>query len=761
MASRNLCLLLIAAGLQLAAPISSMACQLHDPWLERFQVGQFRDPQRVELVEGWPADLLEPLSVDPGWREGAARFFAAETLPRDGDLTAWRLAIPALGGHEPAEARYREARQQWREIESLAAPAVAAPRTLTAAPGPWLAQVRQLQASRAWEQGDRDQAARLAAAIVAEAGPLGLGPNEILVWTLRAEALAAADPPAAPSERFWRAVCELGPYDTRSGWAVWSALQRERGLPVLGGDRADRDAAVMIATAGQLWLSPTEFRAAGFPPEVEAGLGGLLLPVEELTAHFRRWPEPPTDGRFQGYWLRGQRRLRGGAAAIAELAALPGLVPGHRLDLWRRASEARLLQGHWAPGLQDLAAGLELMASEASSAMKDRLRVWVVQALALALAQERSGDAQRILALADRFLVGEQAAAFAQDAAPLLARLGRSVPPASRDLRDGSEALVLRGEAPPIAAVAPTELPDPVRWRHGLWEHWARWGLALLGADLSLPPRQQEYRLGLVAILATDDPAQRHTTAVAVAGGGLRGTPAVDPLVTWAITRDIERCAAGLALPLPSPLPQIRAPGSRPARERQLQDHALMGAAVALGDDRGVLAMAVRLPAAAAPAAWRWPFWYPLPADPTVRAALAEAAMPSDLLLAIARNESLFDPGVRSRAGALGYMQIMPFHYQDPAGRSGPDHWRHPTTSLRAGSRILADAVRRHRGDPYRSVAAYNAGSTAVDRWQQQLGAAADNALYRAWIGYPETRGYTLRVLRDREVYRALIAGAP
>jgi soluble lytic murein transglycosylase len=106
-------------------------------------------------------------------------------------------------------------------------------------------------------------------------------------------------------------------------------------------------------------------------------------------------------------------------------------------------------------------------------------------------------------------------------------------------------------------------------------------------------------------------------------------------------------------------------------------------------------------------------------------------------------------------------MQIMPFHYDEPAGPPGPRHWRHPGASLRAGARILAEAVRRHRGDPYRSVAAYNAGSGAVERWERQLGPAATGLLYRAWISYPETRGYTLRVLRDREVYRALLDAGP
>jgi soluble lytic murein transglycosylase len=187
----------------------------------------------------------------------------------------------------------------------------------------------------------------------------------------------------------------------------------------------------------------------------------------------------------------------------------------------------------------------------------------------------------------------------------------------------------------------------------------------------------------------------------------------------------------------------------------------MLGAALALGDDRGVIAAAVRLPEPDGDPLLRLIFWYPVPSDPAVWEALAEAEVPPEILLAIARNESLFEPAVRSRAGALGYMQIMPFHYDDPAGPPGPGHWSHPAASLRAGARILGGEVARFEGDPYRAVAAYNAGAGAVQRWERQLGGEAPNEIYWAWIGYPETRGYTLRVLRDRHIYRQLLGAQP
>lgn len=747
----------VAACLGLAVAAAAQGAVLHDPWLERFQVGQFRDPDRVPLADGWPAGLLAPFSLDPGWQAGAAVVFAAAELPRDLDLVTWRIALPALATPAAAEAYYADVRRQWQLLCTLAAPDGPLPIDVAPGPGPWSRPIRLFHASRLWAAGDSVAAARAAAAIVDDAGSLGLSPAETFAWTLRADCLAARSGGAPRRELVWRALRDLGPYDTRSGWAVWVACRRHRDEAPLSPGVANRDTGIMLATAGQLWLTTAELRAAGFPADVEAGLGAILLPVGELADHFARWPAPPADGLFQSYWLRGQRRIAAGAAALERLAALPGLKDGHRLDHWRRASEGRLLEGDWTAGLRDLDAALALLRSDASAAMQDRLREWVVQALALALAGGRTGDAERLVALAEQRFDADQAAAFRTDATALLGAIGRPGAPVRDDLRSRAEDQVRRGNAPRIDRAATNLLPDAVAWRDGLWTRWARWGLALLAAPDTADAVAREYRRGLETVLAEAEPWRRHTTGCSVAAGALRGWPRLPALLDWALERDIDGRSGGTSLPRTSPLPDLHDTGPT----ADLRNHALLGVAIALGDDRGLLAMAVRLPQAAVPESVRWPFWYPVPADPAVRAALTESGLPPELLLAIARNESLFEPAVRSRAGALGYMQIMPFHYADPAGPPGPGHWSHPAASLGAGARIVGDEARRYGGDPYRAVAAYNAGRGAVDRWDGQLGGRAEAAVFLAWIGYPETRGYTLRVLRDREIYRTLFEAGP
>ncbi len=731
---------------------------LHDPWLARLQVGEFRDPSEIALsADGWPTGLLAPLTVDPGWLAGVPAIVSADRMPRHVGQMAWRLALPALGSAELAERFHDRARSNARWIMTLATPGADPGATVDDLLGPWSGQALRLRASRLWEAGRWSEAAAACERILSARSRLELDAGEVLVWTLRHERLRAVAGRPIDFDRIWSVLDDLGLYDTRSGWAVWLALRRSRDLPPLPGS-AGEIAGRVIATAGKLWIDREELIETGLPDDVEAGLGALLLPRSELADHFFRHPDPPADGRHQGHWLRGQRRLDGSASNIERLARLPGLEDGHRLDLWRRASEKRLLREQWVDGLEDLERGLDLMDGGASAGMRRRLREWSVQALALALARDRVQDAHQIVAMTEAALRGTARDEFREDAAALLARLD-----IDHDAADGwradQESLIRRGAASPIASGPRVRLPDPMRWRHGSWRHWADWGIAL--AKEATSPAGVTYREGLAAVRAAESPEQRHALGCSVAATRLRGTSLVEPLLTFALQRDVERASGQRAVPGSSPIDGLRPRGPWTGIDDRLRWHAVLGIALALGDDRGMVAVAVRLPSAAVDDATLLRFWYPVPADPAVRRALADSGLPPELLLGIARNESLFDPAIRSRAGALGYMQIMPFHYQEPAAPPGEAHWSHPETSLEAAARILGGELHAADDDPYRAVAAYNAGRGAVRRWERQLGGTGESDLFWAWIGYPETRGYTLRVLRDREIYREMFGAAP
>jgi soluble lytic murein transglycosylase-like protein len=231
----------------------------------------------------------------------------------------------------------------------------------------------------------------------------------------------------------------------------------------------------------------------------------------------------------------------------------------------------------------------------------------------------------------------------------------------------------------------------------------------------------------------------------------LRARPQRDRVLAWLIACDLADEERDLPRPN-SPLPDLsRELGT--GHEAALVRHALLGVALASSDAAGQLSLAVSLPQGPLPLDDRLRLLYPLPSSPVVRESLAATGLPVSLLLAIARNESAFESAARSRAGALGWMQIMPFHYPDrglPAGRAV---WREPRTSVALGARILAGSATRLGGDPYRALAAYNAGDGAVRRWDEQLGGDATRSQFLAWIGYPETRRYVEKVLIDRAIY--------
>jgi soluble lytic murein transglycosylase len=109
------------------------------------------------------------------------------------------------------------------------------------------------------------------------------------------------------------------------------------------------------------------------------------------------------------------------------------------------------------------------------------------------------------------------------------------------------------------------------------------------------------------------------------------------------------------------------------------------------------------------------------------------------LLKAIIKAESDFDPYAVSKKGATGLMQIMPENFE-PLGLQDPfDPWQ----NINAGARYFKQMYDRFKGKLALSLAAYNAGPTAVDR-------------YKTIPPYEETEEYVRRVLKYYYNYKNL-----
>jgi soluble lytic murein transglycosylase-like protein len=145
---------------------------------------------------------------------------------------------------------------------------------------------------------------------------------------------------------------------------------------------------------------------------------------------------------------------------------------------------------------------------------------------------------------------------------------------------------------------------------------------------------------------------------------------------------------------------------------------------------------------------------YP-PAYPrdVLRAAAAESVSAA-LLWAIMRQESAYDRGARSRAGALGLLQLMPATASQLAGRAVPeDSLADAGLNVRLGARYVR-ALLREFGDARAVLASYNAGEDAVRRWRRDGSPIDDEWVER--IPYRETRDYVKQVYAAWRRYEAL-----
>ena len=157
---------------------------------------------------------------------------------------------------------------------------------------------------------------------------------------------------------------------------------------------------------------------------------------------------------------------------------------------------------------------------------------------------------------------------------------------------------------------------------------------------------------------------------------------------------------------------------------------------------------------------------YPLPRFAGFRRDHAGMAEPA-LVLAVARQESLFDPVARSSAGAMGLMQLMPGTAQTVSRELGEDYTRRrlvrdPDYNVRLGAHYLGQQLTRFDQEPVLALAAYNAGPGRVTQWLEANGDPRGGDPYRLvdWIElipFGETRNYVQRVLEGRGMYRVAL----
>lgn len=127
---------------------------------------------------------------------------------------------------------------------------------------------------------------------------------------------------------------------------------------------------------------------------------------------------------------------------------------------------------------------------------------------------------------------------------------------------------------------------------------------------------------------------------------------------------------------------------------------------------------------------------------------------------AVMRQESGFDPGIRSPVGAVGLLQLMPSTGREMARRQGISGFEtsqltDPLLNLKLGVAYLRDISRAWGNRPALVLANYNAGPLPCQDWKKAfdrlpLEEAAEE------ITFWETRGYVKKVLGNWWTYQAL-----
>lgn len=120
-----------------------------------------------------------------------------------------------------------------------------------------------------------------------------------------------------------------------------------------------------------------------------------------------------------------------------------------------------------------------------------------------------------------------------------------------------------------------------------------------------------------------------------------------------------------------------------------------------------------------------------------IRAASDRYDIDADLIRAVIRVESNFNSTARSTKGAMGLMQLMP----ETARLHNVLDAYEPSDNIEGGVRHLKMLLGRYQGDLQLSLAAYNAGSGAVEK-------------YGGIPPFAETRDYVRRVLNHYDSYR-------
>jgi soluble lytic murein transglycosylase len=156
--------------------------------------------------------------------------------------------------------------------------------------------------------------------------------------------------------------------------------------------------------------------------------------------------------------------------------------------------------------------------------------------------------------------------------------------------------------------------------------------------------------------------------------------------------------------------------------------------------------------------AWPTTFWT------EVQGATTDYTWDARMFHALVREESNFNKDIVSWAGAIGLSQLMPATARGVARWMGfsvtNSQLRDPATNLKIGARYFESLLERYDGNPYLTLAGYNAGEGNVDKWLTRFGNVPTDHFVES-IPFRETRGYVKRVTASYQTYHLVYDAEP
>jgi soluble lytic murein transglycosylase len=151
--------------------------------------------------------------------------------------------------------------------------------------------------------------------------------------------------------------------------------------------------------------------------------------------------------------------------------------------------------------------------------------------------------------------------------------------------------------------------------------------------------------------------------------------------------------------------------------------------------------------------------FYPILFDDVIFAEAERHEVDPALLLAIMRQESLFEQAAESSVGARGLMQVMPATGDYVAERSDfekvyhPDQLWLPYISVKFGAWYISQQLGMFNDNQFAALAAYNAGPGNVLEWIKE---SDDLDIFVERIPYRESRIYIRNIYVNLAAYRRL-----